>query len=158
MNIFVLDYDIDKCARYHNDRHVVKMITESAQLLSTAVRLSGIDAGYRVTHKNHPCAVWARESLSNWMWLRQFAERLNAEWQHRYGHTRDHGGWAVAKQLPVPNLPDVGRTPFPQAMPEQYRRPDAVQAYRAYYRGDKAHIATWKRRDVPEWFTETKLT
>lgn len=154
MNIFVLDYDIDRCARYHNDKHVVKMITESAQLLSTAVRLSGIDAGYRITHRNHPCAVWARESLSNWMWLRQFTERLNQEWQYRYDHTSDHGGWAIAKQLPTPNLPDIGHTPFPQAMPEQYRNADAVTAYRAYYRGDKAHIATWKHRDVPSWFVE----
>jgi hypothetical protein len=45
-----------------------------------------------------------------------------------------------------------GLTPFAQAMPEQYRSDDAVEAYRAYYRGDKRHLATWSKRDVPTWW------
>ncbi len=63
MNIFLLDIDWQINATYHVDKHVVKMILESAQLLSTAVRLSGIDAGYKAAYKNHPCAIWTRQSF-----------------------------------------------------------------------------------------------
>jgi hypothetical protein len=71
MNIFILDEIPEKCARYHCDAHVIKMILESAQMLSTTVRLSGIDRGYKITHQNHPCTLWTGESLSNWQWLRE---------------------------------------------------------------------------------------
>jgi hypothetical protein len=37
MNIFVLDLDPRRCARYHCDFHVGKMITETAQILSTVL-------------------------------------------------------------------------------------------------------------------------
>ena len=36
MNIFFLDTDVKKCAEYHVDKHVVKMILETCQLLYTA--------------------------------------------------------------------------------------------------------------------------
>ena len=60
MNIFLLDYNLDICASYHNDKHVVKMILEYAQLLSTCNRFIGMNEGYKMTHFNHPCAVWVR--------------------------------------------------------------------------------------------------
>ena len=83
MNIFVLDQNIDKSVEYYFDKHVVKMVTESAQLLSSAVRMSGIDAGYKLTHKNHPCAIWARESLSNWQYLLELTRAMNDEYRYR---------------------------------------------------------------------------
>jgi len=39
MNIFYLAHELEKCARYHNDSHNVKMILEYCQLLSTAHRI-----------------------------------------------------------------------------------------------------------------------
>ena len=39
MNIFYLSHDHAQCAQWHVDKHVVKMILESCQLLSTARRL-----------------------------------------------------------------------------------------------------------------------
>ena len=66
MNIFFLNENIEKCAQQHVDRHVIKMRVELAQLASTAHWLSGGSAPYKPTHKNHPCAVWTRESLSNY--------------------------------------------------------------------------------------------
>lgn len=68
MNIFVLDSDPEIAAKYHTDKHVIKMILESAQMMSTVVRYVGLDAGYKSTHLNHPCTIWARTSLSNWLW------------------------------------------------------------------------------------------
>lgn len=152
MNIFILDKDIKKCAQYHVDKHVVKMITESAQLLSSAVRMSGIDAGYRLTHKNHPCAVWCRESLSNWLWLRELTTELNNEYRFRYNKSVNHKSYDVAMSLPEPNIKDIDLTEFKMAMPDVYRTDDVVQSYRQYYMGDKRHIASWKIRGKPFWY------
>ena len=87
MNIFILDRNLKKCAQYHCDRHVVKMILESAQLLSTVLRINDIDEGYRPTHQNHPCTLWAGKSLTNWIWLRKLAENLNSEYKFRFNKT-----------------------------------------------------------------------
>lgn len=152
MNIFVLDRDQKKCARYHADKHVVKMILESAQLLSTAVRLSGLDAGYKATHKNHPCALWTRASRANWLWLKDLARELNAEYRFRFRREQNHKSWDVIATLPEPPLPDVGLTPFAQAMPESYRHNNPVTAYRRYYLNEKKHLLNWSgNRCKPGW-------
>ena len=152
MNIFVLDNDIEVCAQYHVDKHVVKMILESAQLLSSAVRLSGIDAGYRLTHQNHPCSIWVRESLSNWIWLRDLSAALNDEYRFRYCKDINHKSYDVVRNLPQPNIDDIGLTPSRLAMPEEYQTDDAVESYRTYYKHDKRDIAAWKNRTIPYWW------
>ncbi len=154
MNIFVLDKDIAKCAEYHCDLHVVKMILESAQMLCTVCSEAGVPAPYKPTHRNHPCTIWAGESLANWLWLRDLALALNIEFRYRFDKDSDHKSAVVARQLQTPPIEDLGLTEFAQAMPEEYRVPgDAVAAYRAFYIGAKAHFATWKKRPAPEWFT-----
>lgn len=152
MNIFVLDNDIELCAQYHVDKHVVKMILESAQLLSSAVRLSGIDAGYRLTHQNHPCSIWVRESLSNWIWLRDLTTALNDEYRFRYDKSINHKSYDVVCSLPQPNIEDIGLTQFRMAMPEEYQSDDVVESYRKYYINDKRDIAAWKNRTIPYWW------
>ena len=155
MNIFVLDTNTRLCAQYHNDKHVIKMILESSQMLSTANRSVGLDEGYKATHVNHPCNVWLRESIANWFWLVSLANQLHEEWRFRYDHpsTKNHKSWEVIESLTFPvKLPDVPMTPFALAMPDKYKSDNAVEAYRNYYIGDKAHIATWKKRGQPEWF------
>lgn len=153
MNIFVLDRDVRRCAVYHSDRHVVKMVLESAQMLCTVLHQNGIDAPYRPTHMHHPCTLWAGGSLSNWLWLRDLALALNEEYRYRYGRSSDHASGAVVKGLPKPPLKDPGLTEFAQAMPEQYRIPgDPVGAYRRFYLAEKSRFASWTRREVPEWF------
>jgi len=153
MNIFILDEDFEECAKYHCDKHVVKMILEHAQLLSSAVRLSGIDEGYKLTHQNHPCAIWVRESLSNYFWLMQLTAELHKEWQYRYGHssTKIHKSYYIASHLSIPKIEDKGLTPFAQAMPDKYKNKDTVKAYRDYYREEKKHLHSWKNRDKPYW-------
>ena len=55
MNIFYLSHDPEEAAQYQYNKHVVKMILESAQLLCTAHReLGNDDVPYKSTHKNHP--------------------------------------------------------------------------------------------------------
>jgi hypothetical protein len=152
MNIFYLSDDHETNARYHVDRHVVKMVTEYAQLLSTAVRASGIDAGYKSTHLNHPSAIWTRESLDNWLWLRDLAEALNYEWMYRYEHDHFHKSYETIQSLPLPNIPSKGITPFRLAMPDDVKVEDPIQSYRNYYNKYKQHIAGWKNREMPDWF------
>lgn len=156
MNVFFLDRDTGKCAQYHCDAHVLKMILEYAQLLSTTVRLSGIDTGYKPTHTNHPSAIWVRQSISHWIWLRQLALELETEWLYRYGHSADktHKSADVIRTLPKPFLPDIPWHDPPLVMPESYKCDDPIEAYREYYRRDKASFATWTRRRHPKWMSE----
>lgn len=152
MNIFILDLDPIKCAQYHVDRHVVKMITESAQMLSTTVRLTGVDFGYKITHQNHPCTKWTRESLSNWLWLKYLSKCLNEEWQFRYKHIQNHKSYDIIESLPTPNISDLGLTPFAICMYTEFKvNSDPVQSYRNYYNKAKTHLFNWKNRERPEW-------
>jgi hypothetical protein len=155
MNIFVLDRDIQLCAQYHNDKHCTKMILEHVQLLSTACRLNGIDAGYKPCHINHPCSVWVRESKANWLWLFSLTVALHREYQYRWQKTTNHKSFDVLLTLPVPKLPELKLTRFARAMPNEVKIPGrngVIKSYRNYYRQSKQHLATWTRRDVPPWF------
>ena len=152
MNIFVLDSNPIKAARYHNDRHCVKMILESTQLLSTALpylekRRTG---PYKPTHINHPCSVWTRTCKGNYLWLWKLCVALCGEYTHRYG--RVHKCEAYLEDLRLSKPAPQRMTPFAQAMPEQYRHSNAVRAYRAYYRGEKRHLAKWTSRKTPCWW------
>lgn len=156
MNIFILALQVVTCARYHVDRHVVKMILESAQMLCTVCHLKGGTAPYKPAHQKHPCTLWVQESLANWRYLKELAKALNDEYKYRFNHTNNHKSWDVIASLQEPpELEDKGLTPFAQAMPEQYRVPgDAVKAYRQYYIGAKFHLAQWSKRRVPRCLRE----
>lgn len=151
MNIFYLDYDIKKCAKYHCDKHVVKMLLEYAQLLSSACHVSGSPQGYALTHKNHPCAIWTRASEDNFLYLADLAYYVHKEWQTRYHHTKNHKSWDVISNLDLPKLPSNGFSNPPKCMPDEYKVDCVVESYRNYYIGAKSHFATWKN-GVPEWY------
>lgn len=152
MNIFFLDFDVKKCAQYHVDKHVVKMILEETQILCGVHWLTGNEAPYRLTHKNHPCSIWARESLSNYLYLCEHSLELCREYTFRYGKrhkTQDVLEWCI---LNKPNIRDIGFTTPPMAMPDQYKTDCVVESYRKYYINEKKTFANWKNRPVPEWF------
>ena len=149
MNIFVLDRSPILAARYQCDKHVVKMVLESAQILST------INGGpYRPTHVKHPCVLWTKECSANYSWLVLHAIALCDEYTYRYG--KRHKSQDVIELLSyIPkDMPREDITPFVQCMPELYRGEDAVEAYRRYYVGDKARFARLTRREVPRWFID----
>ncbi len=108
MNIFFLDQDIKHCAQYHCDQRVIKMILESTQILSTVLHLNGINGPYKPSHQQHPCIIWARQSLQNWLWLRKLVFALNSEYKYRYGSVINRKSYDVSKILRVPPLPDIG--------------------------------------------------
>jgi hypothetical protein len=188
MNIFVLDNDPRTAAMQHNDKHVVKMILEGAQLLSTAHRiLDGTETIeqrvtktgktrkhkvwklndhrdailYQATHMNHPCAVWVRESRSNYQWLVDLTWALCDEYYHRYGRYREpkkrhkveeSGLLDQLRWGPTSIDRSKGLTPFPQCMPDQYKvENDPVQAYRNYYLGEKRDFLKYTHREEPSW-------
>ncbi|WP_207062286.1 pyrimidine dimer DNA glycosylase/endonuclease V [Motiliproteus sp. SC1-56] len=158
MNIFILDLEIEPCARYHCDQHVVKMILEQVQILCTALHHHGFTPPYRPTHDKHPCVRWAAESYDNMRWLRALTEALNREYRYRYRKERDHASMKVLQEVSRFRIESQGLTPFAQAMPETYRQPgDPVAAYRAFYRHEKAAFARWTRRAAPAWM-QTSLT
>lgn len=173
MNIFVLDYNVEQCAEYHCDKHVVKMILESVQMICTNHSMFSLktldfeDIPYKSTHAMHPCTIWARESKQNYIWLCDLVEALHNEWQYRFDEQnvdnyepREHKSYTVFKNLnheAMANLlPDIGLQPFAQAMPEAYRifDIDAVGAYRLYYAKDKFELLHYTKRSLPEWIKE----
>lgn len=152
MNIFILDENINKCAIYHCDKHVVKMLLESAQILCTVANLAGIKTPYRSTHINHPCVKWAQSSIQNWRWLKRLAFALNREFKYRFDG-KDHKSFEAIAKLKEPKLPNIGLTSWPQAMPDSFKiSKNPVQAYRNYYAAMKRPFATWKRRRIPKWY------
>ncbi len=153
MNIFVLDKNPQNAAIMMCDKHVVKMIVETAQMLCTVARDNGHDAPYRSTHKNHPCTLWAAESASNWRWLVDHGLALCREYTARYGKihkTQQVMEWARDNR--VGPSKDKGLTPFRLAMPPEYKQADPVQSYRNYYMGEKARFAKWKL-GAPTWWS-----
>ena len=160
----------------HNDKHVVKMILEYAQLLSTAHRvLDGTivvglsETGrkqsryilpdnresllYIATHLNHPSAVWARQSDKNYSWLFEMFESLLEEYTYRYGkkHACEKLVWAL--EVRPNNIPRGNFTEPTPAMPDDVKIPgDSIKSYRNYYINNKTHLANWKKRTTPEWY------
>ncbi len=152
MNIFVLDTNIEKCAQYHCDQHVVKMILESVQMLCTALNKKGFTTPYKSTHVKHPCVLWVEESFENFSWLKNLAIALNAEYRFRFEKESDHKSIFVLDDLSGCEYINRGLTEFAQAMPDKYKVPgNAVKAYRQFYVGEKMRFAKWTKRSIPEW-------
>jgi hypothetical protein len=175
MNIFVVDKDPIIAARSLLDKHIVKMPLETAQLLSTNHRfLDGVESRtprnrktyilederenilYKSTMVNHPCTVWARKTLGNYLWLCIHGMELCKEYTRRYGKT--HACEKVIRWCeinPPNNIPqETFVTPFAQAMPDEYKNRNAVLAYRNYYIYEKNSIAKWKNSKTPSWFSK----
>ncbi len=170
MNIFYLDENPQKAAEMLIDKHVVKMVLETAQLLSTAHRVLDGEHGYKMsannrrlqtwtmsdpevdaklykaTHFNHPCSIWARESLENYDWLYEYFEALSKEYTKRFGKT--HLSWAKLGDILAIPPQNALLEPFtepPQAMPAEYHvEGDSIEAYHKYYQAEKLQLGTQK--------------
>ena len=176
MNIFYVDDDPVIAAQSLVNKHVVKMIVETSQLLSTAHRV--LDGQmtiimtakkrrkkhwclpdyreailYKATHVNHPSAVWTRASTENYKWLLHHLYGLLDEYTHRYNKTHkcEEKVLYLLEKLPT-NLTATEWTQMPCCMPEQYIiSADPVTNYRQYYNFGKSHLHAWKNRDKPGW-------
>lgn len=167
MNIFYLDHDVNRCAKYHNDKHVIKMILEYSQLLSTAHRVldeNHLDKRrdhllYKITHRNHPSAIWCRSSSENYIWLSNLLLALCAEYTYRYGKVHKCEAIGLVKALCVlPRHITVAAFEEPPAvMPDEMKvENNSIASYRNYYKIAKSHLASWKgkvhARNIPSWY------
>ena len=165
MNIFYLSKNTKRCARYHCDKHCIKMILELTQLLYTCLWLcldsnwinkapltkSG-NKGYKKTHINHPCAIWVRESIENYRWLCKLGIDLCKEYTHRYGRIHACQKHIEFLQKQKPKIPEIKMTKVKQAMPDKYKCKSSKKAYRNYYINEKARFCKWTNRNPPKWF------
>jgi hypothetical protein len=162
MNIFILSLIPELAAVMHCDKHVVKMILEYAQLLSTAHHvLDGDDVPsgiYKKAFQNHPCGVWTRASSANYMYLYRLFWAVCEQYTIRYNKVHATARLLEPLSRPPANIPEGPRTPFAQAMPDERKvEGNAVQAYRQYYIHEKAYMARWKcpsfatRDGKPHW-------
>lgn len=166
MNIFALHSNPQVAARWHTDKHVVKMIVETAQLLSTAHRILDKDMLspikdamlYKKTHWNHPCAIWVRESVSNYAYAYRLLVELLQEFEYRYRHPHKTKLLLDYLKYPPINMPSFDLTPFAQAMPDEFKDRDSIVAYRKYYNDGKAHLHAWTGRPVPPFITRKEAT
>lgn len=150
MNIFFLDRNPVKAAQYQCNKHVVKMILETDELLRlTNCAHPKITGKYR--YINHPCRKWVSESAENYRWLYKHLRALL--WEYKYRYEKEHKYEKLSKRLRVgPKLPEVGLTQPYLAMPLVYKQLDAVQSYRNYYIGEKAYFCKWKKDRRPSWW------
>ena len=154
MNIFYLDEDPVRCASYFYDKHKVKMILESAQMLCTAHHelLHEPDVPYKRAHVNHPSTVWVRESLSHYFWLYEHMLALGNEYTKRYG--KKHLTITKCKkplELAPINIPEKQFKQPPQCMPDEYKDRNYIKAYRQYYIGEKKRFAIYTGVDTPDF-------
>ena len=182
MNIFYIHENPTTCAQQHVDKHVVKMILEYAQLLSTAHRvLDGTESAglsktgrkqkryvlpderdsvlYNATHLNHPSAKWARHSACNYRWLFKLWIELMREYNYRYGKIHSSARLIPYLKNTPTNIQNLGFCAPWRAMPEEFKADRSeseytVKSYRAYYNGAKMNMFKWKNRPTPEWIVQ----
>ncbi|TXH19133.1 MAG: hypothetical protein E6R03_01085 [Hyphomicrobiaceae bacterium] len=164
MNIFYLDTDPTIAARALSDKHVPKMILETCQLLCSAHHAysSAFVGIYKATHMNHPCSLWVRASINNYIWTHYLLRALCAEYAFRFRKIHkcqafviDGTHHTLLERLEIaPRLP---HTPFqqpPRVMPVDFHRPCVVQSYRDYYAIAKRHLHRYnKGRNAPPWIS-----
>ena len=158
MNIFVLSLSPFLCAIYHNDKHVVKMILETAQMMCSAHHHCSDYPHYNLykktdAFKNHPCTKWIRESVGNYMWAYLLFRELCNEYTYRYGkiHKCDTRFREIFNEIPE-KIPKGNMTPFAQAMFDDVKHNNPILAYRNYYMKYKYDFCVWTKREVPYWF------
>ena len=183
MNIFVLDENPRIAARMHCDKHCVKMIIEHTQMLAAAYyhtlgisrkkeiaenqesvnnlffgfprkHEDGSDHPYAITHVNHPCTVWTRESIENWNWLTECTKELCLEYTRRYSKT--HSVEAIVDWMiqNPPKLESKKQSPFAKALPDCYKSYSVTDAYKKYYGYKSFYIQlVWNHSETPIWFT-----
>lgn len=154
MNIFYLHPSALVAAKLHCDKHVVKMVLETAQILAAVHHIhgNGENVTYKLTHKNHPCVQWAASSLANYRWLQKLGVGLSNEYAFRYGRRHKCEEYIKGELADAPaTLTKHLWTEPPKCMPDEYKVDSVVESYHNYYRNAKAAIAKWSHRAIPEF-------
>lgn len=156
MNIFALDKNPKQASIYHTDKHVVKMPLETAQMLCTVMSKNNIQSIYKPTHANHPCTIWAGESIENYFWLCELGIELCNEYQFRYKKVHACLDVIVDCIVKAPEIESKGLISFALAMPVDCKiKNNPVECYHEYYNKYKSHLFSWKQRQTPYFINQT---
>lgn len=161
MNIFFTSPDPRVCARNLDDKRVVNMTLESAQMLSTALHDVGVKDPllYKSTHYNHPVNKWVRQSRPNFLWLLEHLEALSKEYTHRFDKIHASSALIPACQHYKMLIPLRPLAPFPNCAKREdmgldFTHLPVLEAYKTYlnarWKLDKL-TPTWTNREPPKW-------
>lgn len=155
MQIFASDKCPMMSAMFLDDKRRIKMILESAQLMSTAMHVHGIEgAPYKITHKNHPCAIWARKTKENYTWLFNHFVALCLEYKMAYKRQHKCEEYLKVFKNAYKYIPKGKLTPFPNCTPFKHIT-DIHHAYKVClmhkWAKDKRK-PTWKTAGKPDWY------
>jgi hypothetical protein len=155
MNIFFLSKDPYLAATYHCDKHVVKMIVETCQMLCSVHFRHGTHQSwmYKPTHQKHPSTLWAGNNLKHYLWLKELGLELCREYTNRYGKV--HKCQELLDHLKPPScLKSLEWIDPPQCMPDECKQSVTTKAYQEYYRHKKSIMSMKWYRDLiqpPTW-------
>tara|TARA_R110002020_G_scaffold216353_6_gene423985 strand:- start:6848 stop:7360 length:513 start_codon:yes stop_codon:yes gene_type:complete len=167
VNIFVLDENPIRAAEMMCDKHIPKMVVESAQMMASALRrhdvtdermpLTKSGTPYKGGYQHHPCTLWVGDTYTNFDWLASHAIALCVEYTHRFG--KQHACEDAICHMNAMHVDGFSHlngdrlTPFAQAMPDEFKHEDVVKAYRAYYHSKQ--FAKWEKgTHAPDWWME----
>lgn len=163
MNIFTTSACPIQSAKALPDVLVIKMIVESAQLLSTAhFENDGVIVGYKPTHKNHPCAIFTRKTSGNYEWVYNHFVALCDEFTRRKGKVHKTSELIETLKTAPRNIRKCAVDIDFMCMPDDCKKTlDVHKNYQIYLkkkynewltRTDKKPIvATWTNAQRPEW-------
>ena len=173
MNIFFLNENPRLAAQSLSDKHVVKMVLETAQMFSTAMQLdfelTTLPTTYKTSFINHPMTKWVGETHENMNWALIHGICIGDEYTHRYGKKhksqqvlediRDHY-FPILEDFYYYNKYGIEISEPPLCVPddctadEDGYRMNYVDVYRNYYKKYKRHLLIYTNRDKPEWLLE----
>ena len=145
MNIFVTDPSPIFSARCLPDKHIVKMPLETCQMLSIVCsdkwghgygELHRLDGQPYKTEKgafrNHPCTIWANDSIINTWWLLAHGIALCQEYTHRYGKVHSCEKTILEAGSIIPLHKPTTPSSFTRAMPDEYKHDTSIDTFTAY--------------------------
>ena len=137
-----------------------KLLSVPQTILSAPLRKSIPEPGFRPVHTHHPCTIWIRTSLENYMWAVDLALAIAEEYEYRWPgkiHScKAHAQWL---QQNPPKIPSLSLTQFALAMPDEYKVEDSVESYRNFYKGSKQErgLTKYTRRSLPMFLLAESL-
>lgn len=156
MNIFVSSDNPFTAAQSLDDKRVVKMVLETAQIISAVAHRYNVEGPwYRLTHAKHPCTLWAGDCVGNLMWLLLHGEYLAAEYTNRFGKVHKSASVINEGRKLIGYVPDGERTTFVNCT--SYKNMPVVQAYRRYlldkWQGSLIE-PKWTNSQMPSWLAQ----
>jgi hypothetical protein len=156
MNIFVSHINPIVSAHNLDDKRVVKMVVESAQILQTALHNNGFNELILVRPAwfNHPVVQWAGASRQNYNWLLHHLTSLIELYEEIYGRKHLYHNFPLQFGCTKDFIKDAPPTEFPNCtLYKQHESIDAYQRHLVYkWKFLDKRKTTWKLREKPDFY------